>query len=99
MVTRIAEHLQERFPGIIAEQDEITLRGLIHHGLAKAETYSITDEYDVRRYVEYMILYGTAFDTDPQMLWVRKFLCDTDLTGREKMDRIDDYDTFILNEE
>lgn len=85
-------HLRKLFPvetaGVTGEQ----LRALAHSGVERAERFGITDDSDVERFIEEMLLRGADFDANPASQWVREILCDDELTGAEKMDRISDHE-------
>jgi hypothetical protein len=53
---------------------ETELRAVIHTGIEKASKYGITIEEDVLRYLEYMLTFGTDFDTNPVTSWARNIL-------------------------
>ena len=64
----------------------------------QAKKYDIKKEFDVRRYLEYGIGYGSDFDTNPETSWANKILNDNRLGGSKKMDRLDNYTTFVLRD-
>ena len=43
-----------------------------------------------------MVIYGPRFDTDPRYAWATKLLKTADMSGTTKMDRIDEYDQFMI---
>jgi hypothetical protein len=69
---------------------------MIHAGIVKAESYDITDEVDVERFLECMVRFGLDFDNHPQTSWAGQILQDKSLSGTEKMNQIDDYALFVL---
>ena len=88
---RLARHLRDRF-AVARDLDADGLRALIQHGIRRAETYGVQSEYDVRRFLEFLAMYGRSFDSDPRIPWAGEVLRRSDLSGTEKMDRLDSYD-------
>jgi hypothetical protein len=93
---RMIPHLRSRFKEQLLPMDDSKLRSLIRHGIAKAKQYDIAEEFDVRRYLEYMLEYGPDFDTSPSTSWAHQILMTQGATGAKKMDRLDNYTTFVL---
>jgi hypothetical protein len=84
-------HLSLRFRSQIealapAQQD---LDRLVKDGMDRARMYGLRSEFDVQRYVEYMLLLGPDFDLDTDYAWAARILFAADASGREKMDRLD----------
>lgn len=84
-------HLKTNFPEQTKEIQDGNLRSMINSGIEKAARYNVTIEEDVLRYLEYMLSYGTDFDTDPATLWAGEILRSQDIDGPEKIVRLDDY--------
>jgi len=95
-IDRAGAHLQRTFPEQIKNMAETDLREMIHAGIVKAESYDITDEVDVERFLECMVRFGFDFDNHPQTSWAGQILQDKSLSGTEKMNQIDDYALFVL---
>lgn len=91
-------HLRSQFPEETKQMEEPELREMIHNGIFHARRYKVTLEPDVCRYLECMVLHGVDFDTNPQTSWAGDILRDKRMSGREKMNRIDDYEMFTLGE-
>lgn len=89
------EHLRRNFNGHVSGLSYHQLRELICEGIRKAARHGVQLESDVSRFIEYMILYARDFDTSPQSNWAARILRSAELTGTQKMDRIDDCDPFI----
>jgi hypothetical protein len=51
----------------------------------------------VARYIEYMMIYGLSFDSDQRLDWAGKILKTEEISGSEKLDRIDGHDQFLRN--
>lgn len=90
-------HLRKRFPEPREDRTDEQLLTMIGQGISKAARYGIVSQLDVTRFIEYMVLYGPEFDS--QVAWAREILHSPGIPAREKMDRIDDYDTFGMNRE
>jgi len=66
---------------------------LVENVIREAMDFGITFEEDVRRYLECWVKYGSDFS---RLKWASSILKEDSLTGTEKMDRITQYITFIL---
>ena len=87
-------HLRTRFPAQTEARLDPDLRRMIKDGIGRAAVYGITFENDVKRYLEYMVLYGPEFDQTPETAWAGDILRADDLDGTEKIDRIDEAELF-----
>lgn len=93
---RMVLHLRSTFPEQTKDTIELDLRAMIEAGIEKADKYDVTDESDVERYLECMVLYGPNFDADSRTSWAGEILRDERLIGTEKMNKINDYELFML---
>jgi len=89
-------HLMKRYPEQTKDMSNEQLRELIVNGVEEAEKYGVTDENDVKRFLEYHVEYGRNFGYSPETIWAEQFLNNKDLTGTEKMNEIDNYDLFVI---
>lgn len=89
-------HLRTIFPDQTQDMTDQQLRDMIQAGINEAESYEITDEVDVERFLECIVRYGRDYDTDPKTSWAGEILRDESLTGMEKMNQINDYELFVL---
>jgi sorbitol-specific phosphotransferase system component IIA len=87
---RMVVHLSNNFPDETREISEVELRALIQEGIEQAEQYQITLEDDVRRYLEFMVMYGHKFETNHDTAWAGEILYSKELDGTAKMDLIDE---------
>ena len=94
-IDRMFHHLKARFPYHLDEVHPTTLHETILTGVLRAEEYGIKDQNDIKRFLEYLIEYGTKFGDSTETNWAQKIL-HSNATGTEKMDRIDQYDLFVL---
>ena len=95
---RMAMHLRSQFPEQTQQMEEPELRQMINNGTFRARKYKVTLEPDVCRYLECMVLHGVDFDTNPKTSWAGNILRNKSMSGRDKMNRIDDYEMFTLGE-
>jgi hypothetical protein len=93
---RMSLYLRSQFPEKTQKIQEPELRQMIHAGTFQAQKYKVTLEPDVCRFLECMMVHGVNFDTDPKTAWAGKILRNERMTGRGKMDRIDDYEISML---
>jgi len=99
-VARMVRHLEDAFSEEIASHgiDKTELEPLVRRGVRDAETYGVVCEDDLELYIQCMALLGPQFDREPDLAWAGRILLQTDLTGSEKMDRINDHLLFGLDE-
>lgn len=90
-VNRMVKELAARFEGQCAELDGSAIRSRVVSGIDQGREYSIRDKLDITRFLEYTFELGDDFINTN---WASSVLEDDDLTGTEKMDRIDDLATF-----
>jgi hypothetical protein len=94
--SNMVSHLRSTFPARTKSLEVEAIRNLIRQGAIRAGRYGITSERDIRRYVEYMVMYGADFDVAPTTSWAGKILNDATLSVSQKLERLDDYDTFVF---
>jgi hypothetical protein len=91
---RMVTHLRAACPEQTQDLPESELRTVIRTGIENAAKYDITSEVDIRRYLECSVVYGLDFDTNPKTTWASHILNNKDLSGTEKMNRVDEYALF-----
>lgn len=95
-VQRMAEHLRTRCPKETEPLEDEPLRQHVRDGIAKAESHGVTDENDIRRFLEYWTRFGPEFGESPETQWARPYLGSEEMTGTRKMDSIDNYYVYVL---
>lgn len=93
---RMHHALRADFPAESVELSDEELGEIIREGVERAEGYAVTDETDVERFLELMLRRGRTFDLTES--WANEILTEADLSGTQKMDKIDDYELFVLEE-
>ncbi len=83
-------YLTENFSEETKEKSSQELHILIHKGIKQAEQYKIEFKNDVRRYLEFMVMYTQDFDKNPDTVWAHKVLLTEELNGTAKMDLVDE---------
>jgi hypothetical protein len=86
-------HLTSHFERHPLVGNEAKLRNAIRKGIASARGYGVVCEFDVCRFLEFTLEYGTGFHSTA---WASRILNDATLSGSAKMDRLDDYTVFVL---
>jgi hypothetical protein len=82
-------HVKKFFPEDYQDLGNTEVREMIGYGIQKAETYDITTERDVCKYIDLMFALGQDFDTNPDLPWVQEILQDETLPDpAERMDRL-----------
>lgn len=87
---RMHKYLQDKFPEHSKKSSSRDIRTLVQNGIQKAEHYNIEYENDIRRFLEYVVIYGIQLDIQKETHWIRDILQRNDVSGRKKMDFIDD---------
>lgn len=95
--TRMIEHLRHTFPQQAIRHDDTVLRYFVRASIEMCRTFAIVTEFDVQRFIEYVAIYGRDFPRRADMPWVAKILNDQELTGRLKMDQIDEHDALLMH--
>lgn len=96
-IDSMVQHLKKRYPEQTSKIGDEHFRNLIFEGIEEAKLFNITDENDVKRYLEYLIEYGQDFGKSYETRWAGQFLNREGLSGTAKMDEIDNYDLFIIS--
>ncbi len=71
-------HLAEFSPALSKVAGEQQMRKAVRLGMERAGAYGLDLRGPVRLYLELMLLFGSAFDTDPQYPWAAEILNDRD---------------------
>lgn len=85
---RMIEHLRKSYEEKTKGMTDKELNKVVEEGIAKAKGYSVTEEEDIQRYLEYMMKFGKAFDTHPSTSWAGDILRPKHIDGARKMRRI-----------
>lgn len=91
---RTMQHLRRAFPERLAGVPDERIVAFIQFGIERAKRYGIVGRIDVRRYLVYMLTYGTRFDTDPAVGWAGEILRNRTLGPSRRMDMIDAHHMF-----
>lgn len=86
---RMVDHLRTKFPDRTQELPDDRIRLVVQNSIKKAESHGIEYEDDIRRFIEYLVIYGARLDTREETRWIGDILRREDLTGTAKMDLID----------
>jgi hypothetical protein len=89
---RMLRRLRRNYSSRIAQLSDEEVRGLIRQAIETSRKYGMVTETEVARYLNYVISYGAEFDRTED--WAAAILNTAGLTGRQKLDRIDEYDLF-----
>ena len=93
---RMEAYLRESFSAHIGDIKGHALRDRVRDGITSANSHGLHLEYDVRRYLEHMLIHewsGQAGDEPP---WAREILSSKNMDGTARMDLIDDYSMHVL---
>jgi hypothetical protein len=93
---QMVKHLREKFPERTQDLPDERIRMVVQSSIKKAERYGIEYEDDIRRFIEYLVIYGTRLDTREDTQWLGDVLRRNDLDGTAKMDLIDQRELQVL---
>lgn len=96
---RIVKHLRKKFPVRTQALSDEKIQGVVQTGIKDAESHGIEYENDIRRFIEYLVIYGTQLSTRKETQWIANVLQQDELGGTVKMDRIDDLELQQLRKE
>jgi hypothetical protein len=74
----MVKHCREFAPTICKPLGKETLRWAVQQGLEKARVHDFARRGSSKFYLECMLLFGSAFDTDPQYAWASAVLARND---------------------
>jgi hypothetical protein len=88
-VRRMAAHLRGKFKGRATALPDERLRAQIEQGMAEARRHGMVYEDDIRRYLEFLVIFGAPLDQQAQAPWLADILHDKAFDGQRKLDLID----------
>lgn len=95
---RMVKHLREVFPDRTKDLPDEKIRIVVQDSIRKAQSYGIEYEDDIRRFIEYLVIYGSRLDTREETRWIGDILRRDDLNGTAKMNLIDGRELEALRE-
>ncbi len=93
---RMVEHIRQTFPDHTKNVSDEKIHYAVQEITRKAEGFGIEFEDDIRRFIEYIVIYGTQLDVKEETLWMANILRCDNLNGTTKMDMIDDYELQLV---
>ncbi len=95
-VRRMVVHLRSKFASRATGFSSEKLAEQVELGMSEAKGHGVVNEDDIRRYLEYLVIYGAPLDQQPKAPWLADILHHDTLTGRPKLDMIDDFELQLL---
>lgn len=83
----LVEHIKSFAPKHSAAIGTNGLRDVVDLGVERANSYGFSNKGPVRFYVEMMCMFGSDFDSDPQLPWASEVLKNENIT--DQMERAD----------
>jgi hypothetical protein len=71
---RMATHLEDAFPEQLKVMTPVAVMEMIRAEIAKANGYGLEYEDEIELYLEYTVIYGRDFDTNPKTSWAGEIL-------------------------
>lgn len=85
----MVQHLKKFSPRHCDVIGEDNVREVIRLGIERGKKYNLTNRGPVRFYIELMFMFGSDFDTDPQLPWAGKILNDPmEVDQKERADQL-----------
>jgi hypothetical protein len=95
-VRAMARHLRTRFTERAASLSDERLEALVETGMEEAGRHGVIYKDDIRRYLEYMVIYGAPLDERPQVPWIGRILQRTGLSGTQKLRLIGEHELAMV---
>lgn len=86
---RMVKYVRGKFYNQVKDLSDEKIYTFVQYSMNKAKQYCIEYEDDIRRYIEYLVIYGTLLDAREEPQWIVDILQRDDLDGTAKMDLID----------
>jgi hypothetical protein len=80
--------LREAVPGFLAGLDEVTALRRVEDSVAKAESYGLSTERQIRDFIAVQTVAGGDFDTNPRFAAARAALTDATLSPGDRLARV-----------
>lgn len=73
-VGQMIAHLRKFFPEHTRDKTDDIMRETVCQGVRDAEKYGITAGHDICLFTDLTVLFGSGFDEDPELPWVKETL-------------------------
>ncbi|ETR66535.1 MAG: hypothetical protein OMM_12672 [Candidatus Magnetoglobus multicellularis str. Araruama] len=83
-IMRMLQHIKTEYPEVYYVKENTDLRVLIEENVRIAEAFFLTEEYAVTRLLDYRILFGNDFLSEPAFEWVLDTLNDESYSDIKK---------------
>ncbi len=88
-VARLIRHIEITHPEKTWSMQEEKLPDRIEKVIKEAQSYGIENENDVAAYVDLNFEFGNEFELAPERFWAREILSDRQMTGHEKIVKLE----------
>jgi hypothetical protein len=96
--TETLQHLKQDYPRAVRGVEDSKLRDFIKRGIKRAGRHGFQARGPVRRFIDFQVLLGHEFDTDPALFWISDILRDREgLEEFEQARRLNLHVTTYLN--
>lgn len=93
-ISSLANHLRLAFNDQFRNYSNADLLRFVHSCYVWANNYGAETEYDVRRFSEFVVIYGSHMNEDH--VWIDRTLTRDDISGQEKMDILDNLEVQFI---
>lgn len=97
-VMAMVRHLRRKFAQRAAGLSDEVMADLVRRGVDEAEGHGVVFERDIRRYLEYMVIYGAPLAALPNAPWLGDILRRSELSASARLDRIGEHELKLLRD-
>lgn len=84
----MSDHLRQFSPPLCKTLGEEQLLTAVKYGIARAKKYGFDMRGPVRLWLENALVFGSAFDTDPQYPWVAEIVTNSEMIQMHRAERL-----------
>jgi hypothetical protein len=88
LIDRMAVHLYKFFSSECSLLSKDEIRSLVHFGIIRAQSWGLSGERDVTRFVDLMLVLSPEFDADERFPWARTILQSCGVSPTIRIERV-----------
>ena len=81
-------YLRNKHAAALSQTSDLELGSLVREGINRSAHYEVPERREVLEFLDYMVLFGRNFDTDPTLKWAAEVFEIANLTGSEIIKRL-----------
>lgn len=91
---RLHDHVCKSFPDTAKTYSDAELFEYINIGIARAQSFGLTTELHITRFIDYCCMYSFDFGSEEGLNWARPILIDPFMNADEKIQQLEAYELF-----